>query len=409
MSMHFEPLRWDAGARAVVVRNANIDDASNIQALYFQAYQGHYTLELINNLNLMKKALQSHDYLWLVLDYQGQVVGSLVFLVDREQKLGKVFAANVHEDFRGHNFTSRMIAFGLSMLIDQKKAVDIVYATTRTVSPAPQKLVAGVGFKKLGIFPNVRKIEDYETHGLAAYFSADALAKRKKPVLLTPELKPLYDIVREDLNLEDPKIESIAASNTTQDLELLAFEVITGAPNFIRQRFVEQQRSGSIRMHFFPFQDPNLLLVTPDLSFEVYCNYSEQDRHCVIIGYGGTKSIDNYTLFLDSVSRTLEDVGIRYIEILVGAYKPRKIQEVMQARFLPSAYFPALRLVTKETEQDSGNSGFLKAGERLDYIIFSKSFEILDFQKVKPQGRNRDFLRYYFEQWKRLYIDVWGA
>ena len=395
---HFNTTTGDG--RTVLVRNATIDDATALKSLYIEVYGGHYTLEVITNLSIMRQALSSHDYYWLVLEYREQLVGSVIFLVNRRQKLAKVFAAIVREDFRGHNLTTLLIEHGIELLMRRKHWVEIVYATTRTVSPAPQRLVEHIGFKKLGIFPNVRKVLGYETHGLAGLFSEAALAARKQPVVLIPELLPLFEIVSTDLPLGKAVIEEVKPTpNIYHSDSAYDFEIIRGAPRFIQQRFSELKKRGRITMHFFPFHTPNLLLVTSDLSTEIYCHYSEADRHCVIIGYGGNRKIDNYTHFLDSISFTLEDLGIRYLELLVGAYNPKTLREVLNARFLPSAYFPAMRIISR-----GDKNPFYHPGERLDYIVFSKSFEVLDFHNIKPEGKNIDYLRYYFSMWKEMYI-----
>ena len=44
-------------------------------------------------------------------------------------------------------------------------------------------------------------------------------------------------------------------------------------------------------------------------------------------------------------------------------------------------------------------------GRRWDYIVFSRSFEILDFRNVRLISIYRDFLKEYFKAWQTLYIN----
>ena len=48
--------------------------------------------------------------------------------------------------------------------------------------------VRRLGFVSLGIFPNVHRTQEYETHGLKALFHPDAFKRRKRVPRLIPEV-----------------------------------------------------------------------------------------------------------------------------------------------------------------------------------------------------------------------------
>ena len=385
-----------SNGKVATIRRAIKEDAYKIQELYFLVYNGRYPLSLINDIHELNAALTGDDFVWVLIFIEDKLIGSVIYEIDHEQRIAKSFGAVIITEFRGHNLTGIAMKHVQDMILGKDKMCDIIYATTRTESSAPQKLTEKLGYKKLGLFPNVRKVVDYETHCLTAIFDDYAFETRKKPPVILPELKDIYEITRAELKLEHATIEDYIDEDENTDKELIEFEVIS-AENYVKRRFKYGIEKKIISMHFFPFQKPNLLLCSKDLTVEIYLYHALEDNHSCIIG-GRFEDYD-YHLILESVCATAKLLGIRYLELLVGAYKPKTLREVLNARFLPSAYFPALKLVTEE------DNPFLKKGERLDHFVFSRSFEMLDFKDIKLEGIYKKYLKNYFIMWKRLYID----
>src|SRR5207237_358149 len=115
---------------------------------------------------------------------------------------------------------------------------------------------------------------------------------------------------------------------------------------------------------FFPFHEPNVLLTTPDQSVEVFAFLSDQDKHCVLIGVRDCDEI-GISRILAASTKVLKDMGVRYIEFVMRADETEKIQSAFDSQYIPSAYFPAMQL---------------NQGKRFDFVVFSRSFEILNFK-----------------------------
>ncbi|MBI5629956.1 MAG: GNAT family N-acetyltransferase [Elusimicrobia bacterium] len=374
--------------RRALIRLATPADASRIRGLYREIYHGRYPLSIIYDLHETVESLHKDNYFWFVSEVNRQIVGSVIFCLDPEIQLAKVFGGVVRPEFRGFGLTEKAMSLGLRHLVEETQCAQSVYATARTVSPAPQKLLRKLGFRELGIFPNVRKIDNYETHCLTAYFKEGALGRRIARPRLPLLLKPFYDIVRRSTGIEDAQWRDIRISPPSPWGEAeLGFELIE-AKNFILSRWNKLKAEDKLRMQFFPFHEPNLMLVTEDQAAEIYIHYSKPDHHAVIIG--GHESVPDLARLLNAVGLFLEEHGVRYLELLADAYHPGIIQKVMEARFLPSAYYPAMRW---------------KHGKGRDYIVFSKTFTILDFKHIAARGLFSEYLREYFRLWKSLYID----
>jgi RimJ/RimL family protein N-acetyltransferase len=270
------------GGKRVTIGLATADDVLRIRWLYHRVYGGSYPFTLVYDPRECAKAIESDRYLWFLARDGDQAVGSLIFTVDRSIFLGKVFGGVVAEEYRGHDLAEKMLNFGLDIGVKRLGAARCVYATTRTVNLAPQRLVEKAGFKKLGIFPNVHKVQRSETHTLAVFYADGALEKRAGNPRLPLLLKPFFEIVRRETGLPDAEYLDLPfpaddPSPATQ------FEVIQ-APQFVLRRFAEVRASGKLVLDFFPFHDPNLLLMSPDGKTEIFVYRSTKDGHCVLIG-----------------------------------------------------------------------------------------------------------------------------
>jgi hypothetical protein len=344
---------------------------------------------MMGNAAELEEALARDEYHWIVAESAGEIVGSVVYRYDRVNALAKVFGAVVEPRFRGANLTEAMMKYGYDSLLSEIPPIEVVYATTRTVSPAPQKLTANLGYKKLGIFPNVHKTEGYETHCLTALFTQSAFESRFTDFSLHPSVAPLYEIARGECGLSplpvasQEKMRQIRSAADLPHPTNISLEFIQ-APAFVRHRFLEEKRILGGHHWFYPFHEPNLLLTSADQSIEVFCFFSPIDKHCILIGIRDTQGEGTFRI-LDAASKLLHDLGARYIEFIIRADEIEKIEMAIEAEFIPCAYFPSMH----------------RNGEiRHDFVAFSRSFEILNFRNLKLEGVNRQYLVQYFNIWK---------
>ncbi|MDE2292463.1 MAG: GNAT family N-acetyltransferase, partial [Elusimicrobia bacterium] len=361
------------------------DDPPRIRWLYHCLYGASYPFSLVYDPQKCAAALADPGYLWLLARDGERAVGSLVFSVDREAKLGKVFGGVVHPGFQGHDLAERMMRLGLDALAKGGEARS-VYATTRTVSLAPQRLAEKSGFKKLGIFPNVHKVQRSETHTLAVYYAPGALEKRRPP-RLPAALKPFFQLVRREAGLPEAEYVELPAA-PADDAPPTEFETVA-APAFVRRRFAEVKAAKALALDFFPFHEPDLLLVSPDGQSEVYLHRSSRDGHCVL--NGARPGPLGLRALLDHAAAFLEGLGVRYFEVLVDAWDAQAVHDALSARFLPSAYYPAMR--------------WDAAGARArDYVVLSRSLAVLDFSGIKLQPGYADYLKEYLRLWRELHL-----
>lgn len=378
------------GKQDIIIRLARIADMRRIQMLYAEVYGAAYPIPIIADKDKMRSAIENDEYYWLVAECQSRVIGSLVYSVDLLYRNSKAFGAVVSQEFRKHDLAFTMMKLVLDDITQTKDLVDLVYATTRTANHAPQKLTESLGFIKLGIFPNTHKVQDNETHCLTAYFTERALQRRRTTPVIIPEIAPFYEIVRRQIKLEPARLSDVQRdySDHKVKIPLLNFETIT-ATEFIKHRWKATKSNSFFENIFMPFHEPNLILITPDQGTEVYVTYSLKDKYSVIVG--GVTNEKSFAVVLESVAQKVSQMDMSYVEVIIDAYSPELQRDALDARFIPSAYFPSAKRMEEK---------------RYDCVVFSRTFDILDFRNVKIISLYKNFLNEYLKLWRENYIEL---
>jgi hypothetical protein len=359
----------------ILLRRANADDAEGIFQLYNAIYHGEYTLPIVNLRSERQKALEDPDCYWLVNEFEGKIIGSVIFLVDRPSRNGKVFAAAVLPEYRRLDLMFKTMSIGIQKLLYDERQCDVIYATTRTRSMGPTKLLRKLKFVSLGLFPNVHRLAEYETHGLMALFHPEAFAIRRMSPHLIPEMAGFYDIVRSTFGLETAQVEE-----TDGVLEL---ETIRGEPVMrTYERLLEREQ---LLLRYFPFYQPNYMFeAKTGANIRAFINRDGKDGHGVLCALQVDRCDDltHLSHVLDVVFEQGHDIGIDYLEMLIPAYEPLLQEAALQAKFLPCGYFPSFEY---------------REGTRLDYIVCARTTLPLNFANVQMTARDRRFLDVYLK------------
>lgn len=366
---------------------ATEEDIFQISQLYFDVYQGTYPDPLMKDFVLIRQFIQSEAGFWFVTKDQGTVIASVLAAYDKENLIAKAFGAVVRNEYRSRGIMEELLSYGINFLREKTAGVDIIYSTTRTVNEAAQTLTEKLGFKKIGIFPNAHRTNDYETHCLAAIVYPEALEKRNRNYMIHHEVASLYDIVQKEVGLGE--LESLVPDKPSKVLVEPGELEVVKSPKFVSYRYQHLKNEKQLEFEFFPFHQPNLVIISPDQSIELFCHLSSVDGYCVIVGGKMPGNLNFTELFLKS-NRLLRDAGARYIEVIVRADRPKILESILRAKFIPCGFFPAFQMV---------------GSRRHDFLVFSRSFEIFDFQNVKLKGLNQVYLEEYYNAWKRMSLN----
>ncbi len=308
--------------------------------------------------------INSNNKLWLIYRNANKIEGGLFFLLDDSQKLVKLERVLLRDQLKTNIFFE-LLNFSLTYF---NKNFDLLYSTTRGVSLELQSLTIDAGFKVLGIFPNAIGFDKTRINGLTAYYFGDSLKKR---FCLNSSIhkivEPIFELVSRQFGFETPNV--LTPTYFEREKQNIELELIK-APKFVSNRFANLSRKKSSAIHFYPFQTPNALIVSPNEEIEIFVKIIPEIRFAAIIGEKLEESVDPISLY-ESVLNILNENGVAYVELINDAFDINGIDSLIRSGFLPCAYIPALKLVEKE---------------RRDYIVLSRAFEkrVTAFSQIHP-------------------------
>jgi len=374
----------------IKIIKADIKDKNDIKNLYFKIYGNFYSLPEVQDDDLMSEILNDSNNVWVIAKDGANVIGSLLFRVNKDISMAKAMAAVVSPDYRGKGIFKSMFQYAFSEI-----DVDIIYALTRTVLAEPQKLLLNYGFLPLGVFPNVRRVYAYENHGLYAFFKPSALKNRKKLDKILPEVKILQNI------LKDIIVKKFLVDIFKKREEYFFWEnfIEENADIVYRDKFnfqgeeakkidikvigVEEEYKqvySLLRFKFFPFHKPNFKITTEFGS--VFLHLNMLDKHCAIMGIeveeNNTKNL--YNLFFN-IPYIVDKLDARYLEIISLAYKYINHSILIDNGFIPSAYFPSF---------------IPEDGFRSDAVIFFYPYNLPHFKNMFIPDVFKAYIKYIY-------------
>ena len=389
----------------LIIHRADTSDSQKIRELYMKVYGNKYTLKEVTDPRRNFMVLSNPNNIWLLSEVKGEIVGSVVALTDPHYGIGKLIGAVVLPPYRRYGILKRMMDIIIPEAI---KKVDVIYAITRTIDIAPQKTLKRYNFVPLGIFPNVRRLRDYETHLLFANFYNNALEKRVPPKFVITQVKRFLEIIREELpSLEDiPKNDNISIPfsffSEREQVETLHGDIVNHI--FQERQEIDQRDEGVLegdvkggrrrtareyprQLDFFPFHTPNYYF--KGIDWEVFVHFNQEDSHAAIMRIS-FKTLLDFSRALAWTIRKMDMIGARYLELVIDARYPALHKIAFFLGFLPSAYFPAAAVDKK----------LLKKGEekhRVDQVVFSYPLTFPRFTALKLTEEAYKFILAYIQ------------
>jgi len=364
-------------------------DADELLRLYLMIYGADYPLEFGTRRDVMLKTMQNPNVLWLVArdPESGKPVGSVLFEVDPVGRIAKIAGLVVSPEYRKQRLASKLISAGTAELLRESSPVNSIYTTTRTNSVGVQLIFLRDGFIPLGLFPNAHKLKHYETLTLFAKFRPGVLERRKRVEVVPEPLGPILKILETHYGIPtEALLRPARRRNMRTRGNELEFEFID-APEFVQRKFHAGERSAYDR--FYPFHAPNLMMVSKDGEIEIFARFSKVDRYCAITSL----NVPVHVLAgrMGGLLNQLKDLGISYLEILMGLEHTRSIEAALEASFLPSAIYPAM------LEDEHGHTH--------DFIVLSRTMEMLDFHGMEVDRAFKPFIDQYVGLWKEMHLE----
>jgi ribosomal protein S18 acetylase RimI-like enzyme len=374
------------GGEDFVLRKAKVEDCPEIMNIYNTVYKGYYTIDICTNAQKYIEAMEDKSIFWLVLSKKEKIIASVIVKINRVAAIGKIMGAAVRPEYRGHSIMKDMADIATDFCFENY-GIDLIYSTVRTNQPAPQKVLKSIGYECVGILPNVVKVKSFETHAIMVKYKKNVLELRQKEKEILREVYPFYKIIEKNFNLNDNAKEVDLPKKKNLKLEEIPFEAIYH-PKRAKELFDERIKQEHFNERFF-LQEPNLVLYNESYGIEVFIRWIDEEKQANIIWINYENK--RWYNILNSIANFCYNLNIRYFEILIDAWDIKKQKAAIEAKFVPTAYFPALFL----NEDDS---------VRRDAVVFVRSFEILDFSNIYLFGEAKEFLREFYKSWEKIYI-----
>ncbi|WP_327130755.1 GNAT family N-acetyltransferase [Streptomyces sp. NBC_01343] len=369
------------------IEQATPADIADLRQLYYAVYGPHYPTALGTDPAEMSRLIQDPHTLWLVArcPRTGALAGSAAVHGEPGSRVGRLEGLAVHPDQRGSGLAGQLTEAVCAGTLDAGK-LDSVYATVRTVSAGPQRVVARNGFRPLGILPNAVDLSSRESLALYARHSPGVLDRRVPVTEVPASLLPLLRTAEASLGISyadarPTRPAPVPAGPAPRRLEMIE------APAFVRRRF--QEHFPDTGRWFYPLHTPNILLTPDDGGFEVYAYLNRTGGYCALV----TAHPDPAAAagWLEPVTRTLTRAGAGYVEALVPLDHHAALSAFAAQGFIAGALYPAMR---------RDGDGFH------DYVVMSRTAEHIDFRGLVVDPPLRPFLDSYVSAWTSTHLPV---
>ncbi|MEU9237520.1 GNAT family N-acetyltransferase [Streptomyces subrutilus] len=370
-----------------VITPATRADIAELRQLYYAVYGPHYPVALGTDPAEMARLMADPHSLWLVgrCAGSGALTASAAIHGEPGSRIGRLEGIAVHPAHRSAGLAAALTEALCAGMLDTGR-LDSVYATVRTVSAGPQRVVARNGFRPLGILPNAVDLRSRESLALYARHSAGVLDRRIPVAEVPAPLLPLLRTAGAALGIGYPGVRAAAGplpapapQGAVERLEAVE------APAFVRRRF--RERFPGAEGWFYPLHTPNVLLTPEDGRFEVYAYVNRAGGYaCLLTAHPDPAAAAAY---LEPVTRALARAGAGYVEALVPLAHQEALSAFLAQGFVAGALYPAMR---------ADGDGFH------DYAVLSRSSERIDFRGVAVEPPLQPYLDCYVSAWASTHL-----
>ncbi|MCX4803627.1 GNAT family N-acetyltransferase [Streptomyces sp. NBC_01214] len=362
-------------------------DIAELRQLYYAVYGPHYPVALGTDPAEMARLIADPHSLWLVARCAdtGALTASAAIHGEAGSRTGRLEGIAVHPEHRSAGLAAALTEALCAGMLDTGR-LDSVYATVRTVSAGPQRVVARNGFRPLGILPNAVDLSTRESLALYARHAAGVLDRRIPVTEVPAPMLPLLRTAESALGIDYPGVRAAAGPlpEPAPHTAVERLEVIE-APAFVRRRF--RERFPGAGGWFYPLHTPNVLLTPEDGRFEVYAYLNRAGGYgCLLTAHPDPAAAAAH---LEPVTRALARAGAGYVEALVPLAHHEALSAFLAQGFVAGALYPAMR---------ADGDGFH------DYAVLSRSSERIDFRGVAVEPPLQPYLDCYVSAWASAHL-----
>jgi len=309
-----------------ILRFARPEDAHEIVEIYKELYKKTYPYKEMQDEQEVRRMIKDPSIQWIIYqDPSFNIAGCITFVLDFNNSRGYIRGFMLRERYQGYiDITKAMIGSMLGMLHKYKDIILTWYVENRTFHSKSQYSMWVCGIAPVGFYPNkdvfLGEVESdlmqvlYDEKVLREYRSHDI------PRVISV-VEPCYQYSEERYNLGTYMV-------ITPELEL----------DRVKIQKLKNQLKKQVSKDKFGYETIRFTIEGSDSFFEfVYTPQVQNFEHT----HYNVKSNEELSAFIQEFKNSGKELGIRYCEVFVSAYKPDHQQLFYDAGLKPRGYVPS--------------------------------------------------------------------
>lgn len=309
-----------------ILRLARPEDAEEIVGIYKELYNGTYPYKEMEDVDEVRKMIQDSSIQWIIYqDPSFKIAGCITFVLDFDNKRGYIRGFMLKKKYQRYiDITKAMIGSMLGMIHTFRDRIYNWYVENRTAHAKSQYSMCVCGIAPIGFYPNkdifLGRVESDLMQILFDERSLNQYRSKEIPQILScVETSYLYSERR--YNLGDYMI-------ACPDIKLDLHKVKVLKRNFIKHVAKDKYGYETIEFKLQNSHSYFKFLFTPQVQ-----NF-EKTQYRV-------NSLEELYVFVREFIKCGKELGIRYCEVFVSAYKPDHQKIFHDAGLSPRGYVPS--------------------------------------------------------------------
>ena len=355
-----------------ILRLARPEDAEGIVEIYKELYNGTYPYKEMEDVDEVRKMIKDPTIQWIIYqDPSYNLAGCITFVLDFENKRGYIRGFMLKKKYQGYiDITKAMIGSMIGMIHKFGDRIYTWYVENRTAHSKSQYSMWVCGIAPIGFYPNkdvfLGKVESdlmqicYDEKVLREFRT------RTIPKIL-PQVEECYLYSDKRYKLGDYHIE-------VPDITLDRKKIFRIKKNFVKN--VDQDKFGyeTIKFSITGTKSYFQFLYTPQVQNFEKTNYK-------------VNNLEELYVFVQEFIKCGKELGIRYCEAFISAYKPTHQKIFHNAGLAPRGYIPSwIYNNNKEVFEDYILFNYYKGQISDDIQLISEGQELLQVLELEPSN-----------------------
>ncbi|MFW9822045.1 MAG: DUF998 domain-containing protein [Candidatus Thorarchaeota archaeon] len=317
-----------------ILRLARPEDAEELVEIYKELYAGTYPYKEMEDINEVRKMIKDPAIEWMIYqDPSYNIAGCVTFVLDFKNKRGYIRGFMLKEKYQGYiDITKAMIGSMIGMLHKYKDIIYTWYVENRTAHAKSQYSMYVCGIAPVGFYPNkdvfCGKVESDLMQILYDQRVLNELHCKEIPQII-PQVEPCFKYSGRRYGIQTANVE---------------------APEFClnksKVRRLRKSLDKKVVKDKFGYEKIILSFTNSDSFFQFLYTPQVQNFEKTIYKIA---CLEELYLFVQEFLKCKKELGVRYCEVFISAYKSEHQQIFYNAGFKPRGYIPSWRFSPKQS------------------------------------------------------------